>query len=205
MTSNHEATGNPSDALDHELNAPAEPEPEPVPEPIDNPDIEFQFAQARAAGSCRPEQTVLMEPEALEAEKFAAETADSFAVDAHVYDAILVRHPISRAAGMGVRVESIAGLQKNIALALATTNIRVQAPIPGEPFVGIEVGNANSVPTTSARCSSPVRGGVDMEIPLALGMDIQGKIMLADLAKAPHLLIAGVTGSGKSVGMSNLF
>ncbi|MGB0257927.1 MAG: DNA translocase FtsK, partial [Coraliomargarita sp.] len=153
-------------------------------------------------------KTVLMEPEALEGQKNSLqETMDSFAVDAYVYDAILGPRitQFRVQPGMGVRVESIAGLQKNIALALATTNIRVQAPIPGEPFVGIEVGNANSVPIhLRSMLESRAWRESEMEIPLVLGMDIQGKIMLADLAKAPHLLIAGATGSGKSVCMSNL-
>lgn len=196
-------------ALDHELNAPAEPEPEPVPEPIDNPDIELYTRPSLSLLEAADlSKTVLMEPEALEAQKNSLqETMDSFAVDAYVYDAILGPRitQFRVQPGMGVRVESIAGLQKNIALALATTNIRVQAPIPGEPFVGIEVGNANSVPIhLRSMLESRAWRESEMEIPLVLGMDIQGKIMLADLAKAPHLLIAGATGSGKSVCMSNL-
>ena len=199
----------PAQALDHELNAPAEPEPEPVPEPIDNPDIELYTRPSLSLLEAADlSKTVLMEPEALEAQKNSLqETMDSFAVDAYVYDAILGPRitQFRVQPGMGVRVESIAGLQKNIALALATTNIRVQAPIPGEPFVGIEVGNANSVPIhLRSMLESRAWRESDMEIPLVLGMDIQGKIMLADLAKAPHLLIAGATGSGKSVCMSNL-
>ncbi len=199
----------PAQALDHELNAPAEPEPEPVPEPIDNPDIELYTRPSLSLLEAADlSKTVLMEPEALEAQKNSLqETMDSFAVDAYVYDAILGPRitQFRVQPGMGVRVESIAGLQKNIALALATTNIRVQAPIPGEPFVGIEVGNANSVPIhLRSMLESRAWRESEMEIPLVLGMDIQGKIMLADLAKAPHLLIAGATGSGKSVCMSNL-
>lgn len=199
----------PAQALDHELNAPAEPEPEPVPEPIDNPDIELYTRPSLSLLEAADlSKTVLMEPEALEGQKNSLqETMDSFAVDAYVYDAILGPRitQFRVQPGMGVRVESIAGLQKNIALALATTNIRVQAPIPGEPFVGIEVGNANSVPIhLRSMLESRAWRESEMEIPLVLGMDIQGKIMLADLAKAPHLLIAGATGSGKSVCMSNL-
>ncbi len=199
----------PAQALDHELNAPAEPEPEPVAEPIDNPDIELYTRPSLSLLEAADlSKTVLMEPEALEAQKNSLqETMDSFAVDAYVYDAILGPRitQFRVQPGMGVRVESIAGLQKNIALSLATTNIRVQAPIPGEPFVGIEVGNANSVPIhLRSMLESRAWRESDYEIPLVLGMDIQGKIMLADLAKAPHLLIAGATGSGKSVCMSNL-
>ncbi|MCH6255642.1 DNA translocase FtsK [Puniceicoccaceae bacterium K14] len=135
------------------------------------------------------------------------ETLDNFAVDAHVYDAIVGPRVTQFRVkpGMGVRVESIQSLQKNISLNLAQSNIRIQAPIPGEPFVGIEVGNGNTLPIRlrSVFESRAWQQGRET-IPIAMGMDIQGKIIVADLAKAPHLLIAGATGSGKSVCMSNL-
>ncbi|WP_269524004.1 DNA translocase FtsK [Coraliomargarita parva] len=195
-------------AFEEDLNAPAEIV-EPEPEPVDNPDIElYQRPSITLLNPVDRSKAVLMTPEALEAQKNALqETLDSFAVDAYVYDAVVGPRVTQFRVqpGMGVRVEAIAALQKNIALAMANTNIRIQAPIPGEPFVGIEVGNTNSVPVLiRAMLESRAWHETEHEIPLIMGMDIQGKIIVADLAKAPHLLIAGATGSGKSVCMSTL-
>ena len=182
---------------------------EPEPEPIDNPDIElYRRPSIELLQPADRSQTVLMSPEALEAQKNSLQEAmDSFAVDAYVYDAMVGPRVTQFRVqpGMGVRVEAISALQKNIALALANTNIRIQAPIPGEPFVGIEVGNSNSVPILiRSMLESRAWHESEHEIPLIMGMDIQGKIIITDLAKAPHLLIAGATGSGKSVCMSTL-
>lgn len=154
------------------------------------------------------ERAVFVEEAELERQKrLLQETLDSFAVDALVYDAIVGPRVTQFRVqpGTGVRVEAISALERNIRLALASTHIRIQAPIPGEPFVGIEVGNTNAFPVKlRSMLESRSWQSTTQDIPLVLGMDIQGKIMLADLAKAPHLLIAGATGSGKSVCMSNL-
>lgn len=183
-----------------------EPEPEPIEQPVDI----SEYQPPTIALLDRPDVTsvTLVTPEELEKQKHALQDAiDSFAIDAYVYDA-LIGPRITQfrvQPGMGVRVESITALQKNIALALATTNIRMQAPIPGEPFVGIEVGNSNSVPISIRTIlQSKAWRECDHEIPLIMGLDIQGKPIITDLAKAPHLLIAGATGSGKSVCMSTL-
>ncbi|ADE55354.1 cell division protein FtsK/SpoIIIE [Coraliomargarita akajimensis DSM 45221] len=194
---------------DEDLNAPIEHIVEPEPEQVDNPDIElYQRPSLKLLTPADISQTVLMTPEALEAQKNALQEAmDSFAVDAYVYDAVIGPRVTQFRVqpGMGVRVEAISALQKNIALAMANTNIRIQAPIPGEPFVGIEVGNSNSVPVLiRSMLESRAWHESEHDIPLIMGMDIQGKIILTDLAKAPHLLIAGATGSGKSVCMSTL-
>jgi len=188
--------------------APAEPEPES--ESIEQPVDISEYRHPTIALLDKPDVTsvTLVTPEALESQKNALQDSiDSFAIDAYVYDA-LIGPRITQfrvQPGMGVRVESITALQKNIALALATTSIRMQAPIPGEPFVGIEVGNTNSVPI-SIRTILQTKAWreCDYEIPLIMGLDIQGKPIITDLAKAPHLLIAGATGSGKSVCMSTL-
>ena len=105
----------------------------------------------------------------------------------------------------GVRVERIANLNKNIALALKATSIRVQAPIPGKGVVGIEVPNtvANLVFLRELLESRNWRTG-NIALPLALGKDVGGKEVVADLAKMPHLLIAGATGSGKSVCINSI-
>ncbi|EDY82393.1 FtsK/SpoIIIE family, putative [Verrucomicrobiia bacterium DG1235] len=154
------------------------------------------------------DSTTLVSPDALETQERALQgTLDNFAVDALVYDAVVGPRVTQFRVrpGIGVRVEKISALQKNISLNLAQTNVRIQAPIPGEPFVGVEVSNGNTLPIRlrSVFESKAWQHGSE-SIPLAIGMDIQGKIIVADLAKAPHLLIAGATGSGKSVCMSNL-
>lgn len=183
-----------------------EPEPEPIEQPVDL--AQYQRPTLELLDKPDIESVTLVTPETVEEQKNALQDSiDSFAVDAYVYDAIIGPRitQFRVQPGMGVRVESITALQKNIALALATTSIRMQAPIPGEPFVGIEVGNSNSVPISLRTIlQSKVWRDCDHEIPLIMGLDIQGKPIITDLAKAPHLLIAGATGSGKSVCMSTL-
>ncbi len=100
----------------------------------------------------------------------------------------------------GIRVERIAGLANNLALALKATSLRVQAPVPGKGVVGIEVPNdiANMVFVREILESSDWRSGA-ARLPMALGKDVGGRDIVADLAKMPHILIAGATGSGKSV------
>lgn len=181
-------------------------EPEPIEQPVDI--SEYRKPTIELLDKPCVESVSLVTPEAVEAQKNALQDAiDSFAVDAYVYDA-LIGPRITQfrvQPGMGVRVEAITALDKNIALALATNNIRMQAPIPGEPFVGIEIGNNNSVPISIRTIlQSKAWRDCDYEIPLIMGLDIQGSPIITDLAKAPHLLIAGATGSGKSVCMSTL-
>ncbi len=101
---------------------------------------------------------------------------------------------------MGVRVSKIEGLSNELAMALEATHIRIEAPIPGKSAVGIEIPNtkAASVPLHDVLASDEFQQGHG-HILVALGKDITGKTVVTDLAKAPHLLIAGSTGSGKSV------
>ena len=105
----------------------------------------------------------------------------------------------------GIRVERIAGLANNLALALKATSLRVQAPVPGKGVVGIEVPNeiANMVVLREILESDDWRSGV-CRLPMALGKDVGGKDIVADLAKMPHILIAGATGSGKSVCINSI-
>jgi len=102
-----------------------------------------------------------------------------------------------------VRVAQINALSKDLALALSATRLRIEAPVPGRPYVGIEVPNAQ---TTQVRLRSLLQSErfqqINSPLALALGRDVAGKVVAADLAKMPHLLIAGTTGSGKSVCIS---
>lgn len=99
-----------------------------------------------------------------------------------------------------VRVSQIAGLQRDLALALSASRLRIQAPVPGKSYVGIEVPNDRAAlvrlrpileSETFQRLASPLA--------VALGRDVSGQPLVADLARMPHLLIAGTTGSGKSI------
>jgi S-DNA-T family DNA segregation ATPase FtsK/SpoIIIE len=105
----------------------------------------------------------------------------------------------------GVRVESIAGLEKNIALALRAQSIRIQAPIPGKGAVGIEVPNTKGTSVYLRELvESPAFHNPEVALPLALGKDVSGRMVVGDLAAMPHMLIAGATGAGKTVCMNSL-
>lgn len=103
----------------------------------------------------------------------------------------------------GVRISKIKNLEDDIALSLAALGIRIIAPIPGKGTIGIEVPNSNpDVVSMRAAIASERFQTAKMELPVALGKTIQNETFVADLAKMPHLLIAGATGQGKSVGIN---
>ncbi len=105
----------------------------------------------------------------------------------------------------GVKVSQIANLQDDLALAMRATAIRIIAPIPGKGAVGIEIPNANpAVVYLKDTLASDVFQNLTTEIPLALGKDTTGKVYCSDIAKMPHLLVAGATGSGKSICLNTL-
>jgi len=105
----------------------------------------------------------------------------------------------------GVRVERIAKMNKDIARAMRAESINILAPIPGKDTVGIEIGNADKVMIV-LRDLFETEGWKrsKAKIPLALGKDVYGKVLIADLAEMPHLLIGGSTGSGKSVCINSI-
>ncbi|HHN93360.1 MAG TPA: DNA translocase FtsK, partial [Anaerolineae bacterium] len=111
----------------------------------------------------------------------------------------------ARGGSRKVRVNQISALADDLALALASSRIRVEAPVPGRPIVGIEVPN-NEVQLVSLRevMESDEFRRVESPLAFALGRDVAGAPVVADLARMPHLLIAGTTGSGKSVGIKAL-
>jgi S-DNA-T family DNA segregation ATPase FtsK/SpoIIIE len=104
-----------------------------------------------------------------------------------------------------VRVEKISGLDKNIALGMKAQSVRILAPIPGKAAVGVEI--PNRTPTAVGMreiLESQDWRDVKAEIPIALGKDVSGRPLISDLTKMPHLLIAGATGSGKSVCINSI-
>jgi len=100
----------------------------------------------------------------------------------------------------GVKLSKIVGLQDNIALRLAASSVRIVAPIPGKHAVGIEVPNAKrNIVSFKEIIEGELRKDEKMGIPVVMGKDISGEAQTVDLVQMPHLLIAGATGSGKSV------
>lgn len=133
-------------------------------------------------------------------------TFQSFGVDAKVVKASLgpavTKFEVQPA--VGVKVSKIVGLTDDIALALAAKDVRMEAPIPGKSLIGIEVPNS-AVSMVSFREvieAQPDHPDKLLEVPL--GRDISGRVQTADLTKMPHLLIAGSTGSGKSVAINGI-
>lgn len=129
-------------------------------------------------------------------------TLNDFGVSTKVIDVsrgpAVTRYELEPSAG--VKLSRITGLSDDIALRLATTGVRIEAPIPNKAAVGIEVPNRFSTMVRLRELiDTPDFSMAKSKLTVALGRDIAGKIVLADLAKMPHLLIAGTTGSGKSV------
>lgn len=149
-----------------------------------------------------PQHTVGLSDEVRENARILQETLQSFNIDAKILNASqgpsITRYELEPAAG--VKVSKIVHLADDIALKLAATDIRIEAPIPGKAAVGIEVPNkkltgVNLRDVIDTDTFRKAAGGV----PVCLGKDIAGNPIVADLTKMPHLLVAGSTGSGKSV------
>ncbi len=103
----------------------------------------------------------------------------------------------------GVRVSKVRNLEDDIALSLSALGIRIIAPIPGKGTIGIEVPNARpQIVSMESIINSRKFQETDYELPIALGKTITNEVFMADLAKLPHLLVAGATGQGKSVGLN---
>lgn len=138
--------------------------------------------------------------------KILGQTLDSFGVDAEIKHVNLgpsvteyELHP-----AIGVKVSRIVNLADDLALAMAAKDIRIEAPIPGKSLIGIEVPN-REVSTVSFRdVSEAVPHSPNHLLRVPLGRDVTGKVITSDLTKMPHLLIAGSTGSGKSVAINGI-
>lgn len=154
----------------------------------------------------KPEEANLQEELRSNAEKLVS-TLQSFGVQTRIIDIArgpaVTRYELQPSAG--VKISKITNLADDIALNLAASGVRIEAPIPNKPAVGIEVPN-KVVSTVSIReiIDSSEFEKAKSPLAVALGRDIAGKITVADLAKMPHTLIAGSTGSGKSVCINSL-
>lgn len=129
-------------------------------------------------------------------------TLESFGVRAKVLEVVrgpaVTRYEIQP--DIGVKVSRIVNLTDDIALALAAKDIRMEAPIPGKSAIGIEVPNPEvSVVTMREVMETQIFQDADSRLSIAFGRDISGQTIVGNLAKMPHLLVAGATGSGKSV------
>lgn len=129
-------------------------------------------------------------------------TLESFGVRAKVLDVVrgpaVTRYEVQPATG--VKVSRIVGLTDDIALALAAKDVRMEAPIPGKSAIGIEVPNMEvSVVTMREVMETPAFQSSSSKLSIAFGRDISGQTIVGNLARMPHLLVAGATGSGKSV------
>ena len=183
-----------------ETAAPAAPASEPVSQPparpYQIPSIDFLQNGVSRAGDPAVDQ------EMKEKAGILVETLKSFGVTVRITGIFrgpsVTRYEIQPAAG--IKVSKITGLADDIALSLAAQGVRIEAPIPGKPAIGIEVPNSHK-DTVSLReilesdsfCSSRSK------LAFAVGRDIAGNAVVGDIARLPHMIIAGATGSGKSV------
>ncbi|MCZ8139608.1 MAG: DNA translocase FtsK 4TM domain-containing protein [Armatimonadota bacterium] len=134
-------------------------------------------------------------------------TLEQFGVDAQVMEVAtgptVTRYELG--VGPGIRVNRVTNLSDNLAMSLAAPSIRVEAPIPGKNAIGIEVPNKNRQPVTLREmCESLEFHDQEKKLLVALGKDVAGAPLYADLTRMPHMLVGGATNSGKSIGLATL-
>lgn len=179
-------------------------------------DVESISAAAPVIEYQRPPFTLLNNPDPnaehgtespQEKAKLLVDTLASFNISARILNIsvgpVITRFELQPA--QGVRVNRITTLSQDIALALAAPRVRIEAPIPGKAAIGIEIPNKSTAPVLLREVvESKEYIAAKSPIAFALGKDIAGKVMFADLDRMPHLLIAGSTGSGKSVCINDI-
>ncbi|MFA5872261.1 MAG: DNA translocase FtsK 4TM domain-containing protein [Parcubacteria group bacterium] len=134
-------------------------------------------------------------------------TLQNFGIEVEIGD-VLVGPTVSQYSfkpAAGVKLSKITGLQNDLSLALAKHPIRIEAPIPGKSLIGIEVPNdVPAIVRLRDILESPEFLGRESDLSLALGRDVSGNVVVANLEKMPHLMIAGSTGTGKSVAINSI-
>ncbi|AHV97802.1 DNA translocase FtsK [Paenibacillus sabinae] len=171
------------------------PKPVPPPKPYKLPPFRL-LSKPNNGGKAGDQNDYMQTARKLEA------TLESFGVRAKVLEVVrgpaVTRYEIQP--DIGVKVSRIVNLTDDIALALAAKDIRMEAPIPGKSAIGIEVPNPEvSLVTMREVMETQIFQEADARLTIAFGRDISGQTIIGNLAKMPHLLVAGATGSGKSV------
>ena len=186
-----------------EISSPIEkPKPEPV-----KVKPQYRFPPISLLAQAAPVNDSGAQEELAQNAKKLVDTLLSFKVKTKILSVsrgpTITRYELSPEAG--TRVRSIANLVDDIALNLATSGVRIEAPIPGKSAVGIEVPN-KTVSTVRLRelIDAPAFKGADSKLNVALGVDVAGSPVYCNLAKMPHMLIAGATGMGKSVCINSI-
>lgn len=183
-----------------ETAAPAAPASEPVSQPPARP-YQIPSIDFLQNGVSRAEDPAV-DQEMKEKASILVETLKSFGVTVRITGIFrgpsVTRYEIQPAAG--IKVSKITGLADDIALSLAAQGVRIEAPIPGKPAIGIEVPNSHK-DTVSLReiLESDSFRSSRSKLAFAVGRDIAGNAVVGDIARLPHMIIAGATGSGKSV------
>jgi DNA segregation ATPase FtsK/SpoIIIE, S-DNA-T family len=172
------------------------PPPQPMEEDYDLPGVDlFDPVEAESRKASDP-------AELKEIQAVLVDTLKQFNIDVSPGDITrgptITRYEVYPA--RGVRVDRITSLERDLARATRAERINILAPIPGKDTVGIEIANTKKVKVALREIlESPDWAQTKMKIPIVLGKDVYGKIILGDLAQMPHCLVAGTTGSGKSV------
>ncbi|MCR5793595.1 MAG: DNA translocase FtsK [Lachnospiraceae bacterium] len=175
--------------------------------PKEDKKTRYKFPSLELLSKPKGKDTAISNNELNHTAQLLKSTLDSFGVSVEVKNVscgpTVTRYELQPA--QGVKVSRITSLSDDIKLSLAAADIRIEAPIPGKSAVGIEVPNAtNSQVYLRTLLQSKDFSDSDKNIAFAVGKDIGGKTVVTDIAKMPHLLIAGATGSGKSVCINTL-
>ena len=187
---------------------PTKPAEFSVPEKDAEPKAEgYSYPPLSLLNKSKATDTVALSAELDHTAEHLVETLKSFGVETRIVDIsrgpTVTRYELQPCAG--VKISKITNLADDIALNLATAGVRIEAPIPNKAAVGIEVPNkASAVVGVRGILESPAFINAKSKLTVALGRDIGGNVVVTDIAKMPHGLIAGATGSGKSVCINSI-
>lgn len=179
----------------------------PAEEPTEEPHSGYIFPPLTLLNKSKAADGAALSAELDSTAEHLVNTLKSFGVETRIVDIsrgpTVTRYELQPCAG--VKISKITNLADDIALNLATAGVRIEAPIPNKAAVGIEVPNkASSVVGVRGILESPAFSGAKSKLTVALGRDIGGNVVVTDIAKMPHGLIAGATGSGKSVCINSI-